>query len=86
MTPTCPRLPEPNGDGHSQASIDYDHRVELSVSLRSTSRKITTYMGVGIRSDELLVSIDYRLGRATYHGNIGFSHNHTADTSGDKLT
>ena len=109
MAPACLGLPETNGDGDSQASIDYDHRVELSVSLRSTSRKVATYMGVGIRSDELLVSIDYRLDPATYHGDIGcsmsiyhtlssndassitestsiVSHNHTADTSGNRLT
>jgi hypothetical protein len=32
MTPACLGLSETNGDGDSQTSVDYDHRVELRVS------------------------------------------------------
>jgi len=38
VVPTCLGLPKSNGDCDSQASIDYDHGVELPVSSSTTSR------------------------------------------------
>jgi len=39
MTPACLGLPESNGDSDSQASIDYDHGVELIRQLMNNKRK-----------------------------------------------
>jgi hypothetical protein len=33
---------------------------------------VDTYVGVGIRSDKLQISVGYLLGGRTYHGHVGF--------------